>query len=134
MKNIPPPLDINTFAYLQDLQWSCHSEKTFVVVFHLLEKKYIVERKNSVKEAEALVNFFDYFREQWGPGSPVFRWYEGAYPWSVSHNQGIEGLNKSIKKDHTFKRRCPLGTFMNLINRMVKSFNKVLVLILFRFR
>ena len=42
---------------IQDLQWSCHSEKTFVVVFHLLEKKYTVERNNSVKEAEALEEF-----------------------------------------------------------------------------
>ena len=116
---------------IQDLQWSCHSEKTFVVVFHLLEKKYTLERNNSVKEAEALEEFFKYFREQWGPGSPVFRWYEGAHPWSVSHNQGIEGLNKSIKKDHTFKRRCPLGTFMNLINRMVNSLNNILVMTLF---
>ena len=29
--------------------------------------------------------------------------------------------NKSIKKDHPFKRRCPLGTFMNVVKRMVKE-------------
>ena len=58
---------------IQDLQWSCHSEKTFVVVFHLLEKKYTLERNNSVKEAEALEEFFKYFREQWGPESYVSR-------------------------------------------------------------
>ena len=55
----------------------------------------------------------------------ISRWYEGAYPWSVSNNQGIEGTNKAIKKDHTFKRRCPLGTFMNLVDRMVKEWSMV---------
>ena len=30
-----------------------------------------------------------------------YRWYEGAHPWSVSNNQGIEGTNKAIKKDQT---------------------------------
>ena len=49
------------------------------------------------------------------------RWYEGAHPWSMSNNQGIEGTNKAIKKDHTFKRRCPLGTFLDVVDRMVKE-------------
>ena len=45
---------------IQDLQWSCHSEKTFVVVFHLLEKKYIVERKNSVKENSGVLDLLSF--------------------------------------------------------------------------
>ena len=55
----------------------------------------------------------------------ISRWYEGAHPWSVSNNQGIGGTNKAIKKDHTFKRRCPLGTFMDLVDRMVKEWSMV---------
>ena len=57
---------------IQDLQWSCHSEKTFIVVFDLLEKKY-VDGSHSVQEKILLSNFFEYFRDQWGPESHVFR-------------------------------------------------------------
>ena len=35
------------------------------------------------------------------------------------YQQGIEGTKKAIKKDHTFERRCPLGTFMDIVSRMV---------------
>ena len=73
-----------------------------------------------------LEEFFSYFREQWGPDSHVKMWYEGAHPRSVSNNQGIEGTNKSIKQDHTFKRRCPLGTFMDVVDRMVIFLNLLL--------
>ena len=70
------------------LQWSCHSQNTFEIVFDLLENKYLTEKRTTRTEAEALSEFFTYFREQWGPGSPVSRWYEGAHPWHVFHNQG----------------------------------------------
>ena len=106
---------------IESLQWSCHSEDTFVIVFDLLEKKY-TEGDYNDKELDLLKDFFSYFRDQWGPDSPVSRWYEGAHPWNPSHNQGIEGVNKTIKKDHTFKRRCPLGTFMDVVDRMVDTF------------
>ena len=43
----------------------------------------------------------------------------------MSNNQGIEGTNKAIKKDHTFKRRCPLGTIVDLVDRMVKEWSMV---------
>ena len=108
------------------LQWSCHSKHTFDVVFTLLERKYLIDNKQkyTAKENDVLGEFFLYFREQWGPESHVSRWYEGAHPWGPSHNQGIEGKNKSIKKDHTFKRRCPLGTFMEIVKRMVKEWSE----------
>jgi hypothetical protein len=57
---------------IQNLQWSCHSEKTFIVVFDLLEKKY-VDGNHSSQEKILLSNFFEYFRLQWGPESHVFR-------------------------------------------------------------
>ena len=57
---------------IQNLQWSCHSERTFIVVFDLLEKKY-VDGNHSIQENILLSNFFEYFRAQWGPGSHVFR-------------------------------------------------------------
>jgi hypothetical protein len=55
------------------------------------------------QKADLLSDFFTYFRKQW-VDSPVFRWYEGAHPWAISNNQGIEGQIKEIKAGHTFKR------------------------------
>ena len=42
----------------------------------------------------------------------------------LNNNQGIEGLNKQIKKSHTFKRRCPLANFMDIVSRMVQEWSK----------
>lgn len=109
---------------IQNMQWSVHSEETFLVVFDLLEAKY-VQGNHPAGELALLQDFFEYFRIQWGPESHVGKWYEGANPWAVSNNQGIEGLNKAIKKDHTFKRRCPLGTFMDIVSRMVLEYGEV---------
>ena len=55
--------------------------------------------------------------------SPTIRWYEGAHPWAISNNQGIEGVNKDIKAGHTFKRGCFLGTFFNIVQRMMHNFS-----------
>ena len=52
------------------------------------------------------------------------RWFEGAHPWGVGNNQGIEGTNKSIKASHTFKRRAPIGAFMDIVARMVKEWSE----------
>ena len=104
------------------LQWSAHNEVTFRYAYGLLEDKYLKENYDG-KKAELLSDFFTYFRKQW-VDSPVFRWYEGAHPWAVSNNQGIEGQNKEIKAGHTFKRRCPLGSFMAIVIRMVEDFGK----------
>ena len=53
----------------------------------------------------------------------MFRWYEGSHSWSINNNQGIEGLNKQIKKSHTFKRRCPLANFMDITFWMVHEWS-----------
>ena len=52
------------------------------------------------------------------------RWYEGAHAWGVGNNQGIEGTNKAIKASHTFKRRAPIGAFMEIVKRMVKEWGE----------
>ena len=90
----------------------------------MLEFKYINKDDISEKKAELVRSFFNYFRKQWIE-SAVFRWYEGAHPWAVSNNQGIEGTNKEIKAGHTFKRRCNLGAFMNIVLRMIEDFGKI---------
>ena len=109
-------------ADIEELQWSSHDESTFRLAYKLLEDKYLKANYDE-KKHEHLVDFFSYFRCQW-VDSPVFRWYEGANPWSISNNQGIEGQNKQIKAAHTFKRRCPLGTFFTIVERMVEDFSK----------
>ena len=53
-----------------------------------------------------------------------YRWFEGAHPWGTGNNQGIEGTNKSIKASHTFKRRAPIGAFMDIVGRMVKEWSE----------
>ena len=124
LKGVDKVLHKSLLDDIENMQWSCTSDKTFATVFYLLEDKYKTGNY-SFQVLSLLDDFFSYFKEQWGPDSPVHRWYEGAHPWSVSNNQGIEGTNKAIKKDHTFKRRCPLGTFMNIVDRMVREWGDV---------
>ena len=107
---------------IEEIQWSVMNEKTFRVVYELLEMKYANE--DMEEDLKSLVDdFFQYFRKQW-VDSPVFRWWEGAHPWKISNNQGIEGTNRVIKEEHTFKRRCPLGNFFNIVDRMVFEWSK----------
>ena len=95
---------------IEDLQWSCSNEATFRIAYDLLENKYL-EKEVDDDLLSSIKEFFLYFRNQC-VDFPVFRWWEGAHPWCVSNNQGIEGTNRVIKADHTFKRRCPLGNFL----------------------
>ena len=107
---------------IEELQWSAHNEETFRYVYKLLVDQYLNGNyEHRVKEH--LEDFFDYFTKQW-VDSPTFRWYEGAHPFSVSNNQGIEGQNKEIKAGHTFKRKCALGTFFKIVEKMVDDFGK----------
>ena len=124
LRNANRKLQEQLMSDIQCMQWSVHSVETFIVVFDLLEAKY-VKGNYTDGELDLLKNFFEYFRAQWGPESHVSKWWEGANPWAVSNNQGIEGTNKAIKKDHTFKRRCPLGTFMDIVTRMVMEWGEV---------
>lgn len=109
-------------ADIEFLQWSATNEATFRKAYTLLEQKYL-ENDMDDKLHDAVKDFFIYFRKQW-VDSPVFRWWEGAHPWCVSNNQGIEGTNRVIKADHTFKRRCPLGNFFDIVDRMVNEWSK----------
>ena len=48
-------------------------------------------------------------------------WFEGAHPWGVSNNQGIEGKNKEIKQSHTFRRRLEIGELVSVLSRLVSE-------------
>ena len=75
--------DIETF------QWVV-SVASFDTDFKALEDKYLEERVSTAKESEALIEFFHYFREQWGPDSKVKNWFEQAFPFHIGNNQGLE--------------------------------------------
>ena len=132
----------NVLDDIEFLQWSAVTE-SFDELFDLLESKYTEDQSQSKEEHDELCSFFRYFRAQWGPRTHAHRlddflyfssrcckicihnrWYEGAYAWGIGNNQGIEGTNKSIKASHTFKRRAPIGHFMEIVKRMVKEWGE----------
>ena len=57
---------------IEFIQWSAVKE-SFDVLFDLLEKKFIDNHEYTTEENKELIAFFVYFRNQWGPGSHVFR-------------------------------------------------------------
>ena len=71
----------------------------------LIYSNYIGEKLDLVRE------FFQYFRNTWGPESHIANWFEGANPYNISHNQGIESKNGCIKKDYTFRDRLDTADF-----------------------
>ena len=103
---------------IENLQWSALNEASFRRGFELLEKKYL-GRHDLVLNA-ALENFFSYMHKVW-IDSQEFRWFEGAHPWGVSNNQGVEGKNKEIKQSHTFRRRLEVGELLSVLARLVSE-------------
>ena len=109
--------DIETFQWVVSLEG-------YEVDFKALEDKYLKERECSEKEYEALEEFFEYFREQWGPESKVKNWFEHAFPFHIGNNQGLEGKNDNIKENHTFKKRVAVGALFNIVDRMLREFGE----------
>ena len=104
---------------IHNLQWMCQGEEEFVVLFKLLEEKYL-KGNYSEQELEKLSAFFDYFRVQWGPDSHVSKWYEGAHPYHPSHNQGLERYNRTIKDDHSYREQLNMGDFVSMMEDIVE--------------
>jgi hypothetical protein len=71
-----------------------------------------------------LEDFFDYLKDGWGPLTEVSKFYAGAHPWHIIHNQGIEGKNRHIKKSHTFKARVSIGKLFDIIHRMLQQWSE----------
>ena len=111
----------NILDDIEFLQWCVLNEKSFHKVYELLEKKYIDKYDHSLNEA--ISKFFSYMRSVWVE-SKQNRWFEGAHPWKVSNNQGVEGKNKDIKQSHTFRRRLDLGELFNVLLNMVKEWSE----------
>jgi hypothetical protein len=103
-----------------DLQWSALNEKSFRKGFELLQSKYL-DKYDSILNG-VISNFFDYMRKVW-VDSNEFRWYEGAHPWGISNNQGVEGKNKDIKLNYTFRRRLELGELFEVLVTLVTEWS-----------
>ena len=53
------------------------------------------------------------------------RWYKGANPFGPGHNQSVEGVNKSIKENQTFRLKLPMGELFTVTLRLVEEQSKV---------
>ena len=111
----------NILKDIVDLQWSVLNDASFYKVFGLLEEKYLGKYDNVFNGV--LAKFFSYMHKVW-IDSEEHRWYEGAHPWNVSNNQGVEGCNKEIKAAHTFRRRLELGELMSVLGNMVEEWSE----------
>ena len=111
----------NIMLDIVNLQWSVLNEASFRKAFKLLENKYL--DKHDIVLNAVLAQFFSYMRKQW-VDSPVCRWFEGAHPWEISNNQGVEGKNKEIKQSHTFRRKLEIGELVSVLVRLVSEWSE----------
>ena len=98
---------------IEEIQWSAVSEDVFLKLFQLLRLKY--------ENAETKVQLFlDYVEDTW-INSKENLWFEGARPYGISNNQGLEGKNKHIKDSYSMRRKLPLGTFIETSKKLVNE-------------
>ena len=91
------------------------NEATFRIVYELYRDKY--KQLADTMKAEypdmstSVESFFSYMSTQW-VDSKEFKWFEGANPWGPGHNQSIEGINKGIKENFTFRTKLEMGELL----------------------
>jgi hypothetical protein len=56
--------------------------------------------------------------------SGEWKWYEGEHPFQISNNQGVEGKNREIKQNHTFRKRLEIGELVAVLARMVSEWSE----------
>lgn len=61
--------------------------------------------------------FLTYFRSEWIDQNAL--WYEGAKERTPSHNNALEGTNRVIKDEGTFRNRLPLPRFVEVVQQLV---------------
>lgn len=111
LKSIDKNIEKSLLNDIEDIQWSANND-TFHLMVKQLERKYCENKSYSEQALSALKIFFSYFKDVW-VNSEEFMWYEGAHPFGSSNNQGIEGKNRDIKASQTFRKRMPLGSFID---------------------
>ena len=91
------------------------NEATFRIVYELYRDKY--KQLADTMKAEypdmstSVESFFSYMSTQW-VDSKEFEWFEGVNPWGPGHNQSIEGINKGIKENFTFRTKLEMGELL----------------------
>ena len=120
--SIDKHLSAKLLADIEDLQWSALSESVFKHAYELLEMKYFNEFEKNSTILPALKEFFQYMRKVWIE-SAENKWFEGAHAFRSSNNQGIEGRNREIKASHTFGKRMPLGSFIDVMLNLVHEYS-----------
>ena len=108
----------NIIKDIDNLQWSVLNFESFKKAYDLIEIKYL-DKHDTVLNG-SLTKFFQYMRKVWIDSGECL-WFEGAHPWGVSNNQGIEGKNKEIKQSHTFRRRLEIGELISCLSRFVSE-------------
>ena len=86
-------------------------------MYELLESKYL-KGDYSKGEIEQMDLFFSYFREQWGPSSHVCNWYEGAHPYHMGNNQGIESRNLAVRDDFSYRDQLIITQFVAMMEKI----------------
>ena len=77
----------NIIKDIDNLQWSALNFESFKKAYDLIEIKYL-DKHDTVLNG-SLTKFFQYMRKVWIDSGECL-WFEGAHPWGVSNNQGIE--------------------------------------------
>ena len=103
------------------LQWSVQNEESFRAVFRLLVSKHCYPDQPELNNA--VQAFFEYMRGTWVE-SEEFRWFEGAHPFGPGHNNSLEGINKSIKENQTFRLKLAMGELVKVTLRLVSEMSK----------
>ena len=97
------------------------TEEEFKTVYTLLEKKYL---EGPYPETVQIQGFFSYFRLQWGPDSPVSKWYEGSYPFHNCTNMGLEQRNCDLKDDFSYRDQLNMGQFVGMMEDASEHYSK----------
>ena len=123
---------------IEALQWMCQTAAEFNRLTELLVQHYSTNPALSANELTLVSSFFDYFLQQWGPGSHVQNWYAGdcskrqriqflhirncagSHSFAVDNNQGLEGTHAQYKKDHTFRSEVALFEFVCITENLVR--------------
>ena len=110
-------------ADIDFFQWST-TETEYEANYKALVDKYTKEENvvnYTAEEEDALVKFFKYVADSWGP---VRNWFAGSNPYSLTQNQGIEGKNKAIKSSYTFKTRVSIGKLFKIVVVMFRDWSE----------
>ena len=94
----------------------CQNEDMFLKATNLFLQKW---KKNTDAR---LIDFMNYFEAQWLKKLP--NWYEGAALDLPSSNNGLEGTNGVIKREHTVRARLPLSQFLSNVTDLLESWSR----------